>query len=84
MRLAWNKLQAEKQKEWDAPLEYKLDPSQWLEWEYARPEGDITVFAPTRDEAVRVMAENGFTNVDPEKVTKRDRLLADVLMKEAL
>ena len=63
----------------DAPIEYQLDPSQWLEWEYSRPNGDIICFAPTREDAVRVMAEHGFPGIKPEKLVLRDRLLSDLL-----
>lgn len=62
--------------------ERTLDPSQWFEWEYERKEGDISVFAPTKEDAIRTMAENGFTNVNPKKLKKCDRLLEDVLRKE--
>ncbi len=79
MQAAWNRTKDAKSEEWDAPLEYKLDPSQWYEWELTRPEGDILVFAPTREEAVRTMAENGFTGVKPADLKLRDRLLTDVL-----
>jgi hypothetical protein len=79
LQRAWNARQEEKNEEWDAPLEYKLDPSQWYEWELTRPEGDILVFAPTAADAARTMAENGFIGVDPAKLIKRDRLLSDVL-----
>ncbi len=66
------------------PVEYTFDASQWIEWEYDRPEGAITVFAPTRTEAVRCMAEHGFHNIDPEVLIKRDRFLSNVLQKAAI
>lgn len=65
-------------------IEYKLDPSQWLEWEFQRDEGDITTFAPTAEDAIRTMAENGFTGIKPEQLVKRNRLLVDVLKREAI
>jgi hypothetical protein len=75
----WNAHQKEREEEWDAPLEYKLDPSQWYEWELTRPEGDLLVYAPTAEDAARTMAEHGVLNVDPAKLIKRDRLLSNVL-----
>jgi hypothetical protein len=66
------------------PIEYKLDPSQWVEWEYERPEGNITVYAPTKAEAIRTMAENGFSGLNAKKLKRRDHLLTDLLKKDAL
>ncbi len=68
------------------PIEYKLDPSQWLEWVWERPEGDISVFAPTKAEAVRTMDEHGFSPPQSEysKIKCHNRLLSDVLAKEPI
>ncbi len=66
------------------PIEYRLDPSQWLEWVYARKEGDLSCFAPNKDEAVKTFVEHGFTVIDETKVTVTNRLLSDVLRGEAI
>lgn len=62
----------------------RIIPEQWLEWEYERPEGNLSTFAPTLEDAIRTMHEHGFTNINREKVKCTNRLLADVLAKEAL
>lgn len=59
--------------------QYKLDPLQWIEWTYIRPQGDISVFAPTAEEAVRTMNEHGFMNIDSKMLRKTDKFLCDVL-----
>ncbi len=66
------------------PIVYALDPSQWVEWVYERTQGDLSCFAPTKAEAIRAFAEHGFINVPPAKVKKQNRLLSDVLKKEAI
>ncbi len=63
---------------------YEFNATQWLEWELERPEGNLTVFAPTATEAVRTLAEHGIMNVNPKKLIKHDRLLSDLLKKEEI
>ncbi len=50
------------------------------EWIYPRPSGDLVVFAPTAEDALAVMREQGgYTDLDPSKLRKTERVLSDEL-----
>ena len=56
----------------------------WLEWVYERKEGDIEVFAPTKEDALRTIAEHGFIGINPDKLKMAKRKLSDILKKEGI
>jgi hypothetical protein len=61
-----------------------FDASQWIEWEYRRKEGDVSVFASTKAEAIETLKASGFININPKKMFKLNRLVSDVLKKDEI
>lgn len=49
-------------KQWGAP--------EWVEWTYERDEGDIVVYAPTKQEALAMMKQHGFIQLDPDRIKR--------------
>lgn len=51
------------------------------EWVYPRPDpdGDLTAFAATAEEALAVMAQGGYAGLDPKRLRKTSRRLGDEL-----
>ncbi len=54
--------------------------SKHVEWVYERPEGDLTLYAETREDALRCLREDhGLTGLDPAKMKLRGRRLTDAI-----
>ncbi len=62
----------------------QFNPADWFEWIYSRPEGDLSVFAPTLELAIAELKNHGFTKINPNKLTMHDRRLTDVLHKKGI
>jgi hypothetical protein len=59
-------------------------PADCVEWTYARPEGDLVVFARDATEAAMTIMGHGFRIVDPKKLKQTSTRLTDVLKKEEI
>ena len=61
-------------------------PDNQYEWTYKREEGDIVVFAETKEEALLTIRQHGFLVTDPTKCVKTGGSLAEILKekKEAI
>jgi hypothetical protein len=66
------------------PKPVPFDAAQWHEWEYERPQGDLCIYAPTKEHAIAELQAHGITNINPAKLKLRDRMLTDVLHKEGI
>jgi len=49
------------------------------EWTYARPEGDLIVFAESKEEALLTIRQHGFLIVYPDNLRRTGRNLAEHL-----
>ncbi len=54
------------------------------EWIYPRPEGDIVVWAATREEAISTIRLHGFLVTAPERMKRGGTKLTAVLKKEGI
>ncbi len=54
--------------------------SKHVEWVYERPQGDLTVYAETREDALRCLREDhGLTGLDSTKMKLRGKRLTDAI-----
>lgn len=61
----------------------KFNDADWYEWVLPRKEGDVTVFAPTRELAVRKIRQQGFL-CDQSKLIQYDRRITDAQHKRGI
>jgi len=67
------------------PIHVVTDPKLIYEWVYTRSKGDIEVFAPTVEEAERVLMETGLVKrFEPKKLKKTEVKLSDKLKQDAI
>lgn len=61
----------------------KFNDADWYEWVLSRREGDVTVFAATRELAAREIRRQGFV-CDQSKLIQYDRRMTDVQHKRGI
>ena len=52
------------------------------EYTYDRPEGDVIVFACSKKQAIETLQANGFRNIDPDRLKRTGKTLAEHLASD--
>lgn len=54
------------------------------EWTYKRDEGDLTVYAKTKEDALLAISAHGFRNLDPDKCRKTSYKLSEHIKRNEI